>query len=275
MNAEHSREAFLAFSTQLESNARSLDDCIGLTFLGSTAALERADEWSDHDFFLIVKPGTGEKHRKDLSWLPNFDDIAMATRETDHGLKVAYANGHILEFAVFEDAELELAAVTDYSVPVDKQDITPRMAAIAARPAPKPRAVEREFELMLELIIIGVGRARRGETLMAGQFIRSYIVSNLLSIISQTIESADASGKSVDALNPFRRFELRYPQFAARIEESLQKDLDSAARGLLEILKDVFGAALTVSQRAKIAVVERRLGWQASRSNAAPPSRLG
>jgi len=261
MNSDHSTEAFLTFSGQLAENAAALADSIGLVYLGSTAALERADEWSDHDFFLVVKPGTGEKYRQDLTWLPNFGDIAMATRETDHGLKVAYNNGHILEFAVFEDAELELAAVTDYSVPVDKQDITARMAAIAARPAPKLRAVEREFELMLELLIIGVGRARRGEQLMAGQFIRSYIVTNLISIISQTVESADASGKSVDALNLFRRFEKRYPQFAGRIEQALQNDLDSAARGLLEILKDVLGDAITSEQQTKISVVERRLGW--------------
>jgi len=261
MNAEHSTEAFLAFSKQLADNASGLDDCIGLVYLGSTAALERADEWSDHDFFLVVKPGTGEKYRHDLSWLPNSDSIAMATRETDHGLKVAYRNGHILEFAVFEDAELELAAVTDYAVPVDKQDITARMAAIAARPAPKPRSVECEFELMLELLIIGVGRARRGEQLMAGQFIRSYVVTNLLSIIGQTVESADQSGKSVDALNQFRRFEQRYPQFAQRIEAALQQDIDSAGRSLLGILKDVFGAGLTDEQREKIAVVEGRLGW--------------
>ena len=67
------------------------------------------DQWSDHDFFVISEPGSQEYFRNDLSWLPDDRQIAFWFRETTHGLKVVYENGNLLEFAVFDFAELELA----------------------------------------------------------------------------------------------------------------------------------------------------------------------
>ena len=69
---------------------------------------------------------------------------------------------------------------------VDKTDLTPRLEAIETRSrasAAKPFDRAKEFELFLALILIGTGRHRRGETLIAGQFIRSYALRNLLGLI--------------------------------------------------------------------------------------------
>lgn len=156
---------FLSFIERLSQSARENTDVLGLVLVGSAAETFRADEWSDHDFFLIVNPTCGEKFRSDLSWLPSVDEIAFSARETDHGLKVVYKNAHVLEFAVFEDIELELASVNSWAVPVDKTNITERVRAIQARTNPRPFILETEWGLFLATILIAIGRARRGEIL--------------------------------------------------------------------------------------------------------------
>ena len=112
MNADTTLTRFLEYSDRLAANAEADANVIGLIFLGSAADHSRVDEWSDHDFFLMVKTGFGEQYRNDLSWIPDIEQAVLHPRETDHGLKVVFADGRVLEFAVFEDAELELASVT-------------------------------------------------------------------------------------------------------------------------------------------------------------------
>jgi hypothetical protein len=133
---EFSIEKFLAYSDALAKNPDATPTVVGLVFLGSAAATWRADEWSDHDFFVISEDGSAEALRQNLQWLPRFDEIPIAVRETDHGLKVVYDDGQVLEFAVFEDRELEMAAANSFAVAVDKCNLQARMEAIAARTAP-------------------------------------------------------------------------------------------------------------------------------------------
>jgi hypothetical protein len=154
---------FLAFSAALADNLSARSEVIGLVLVGSTADTKRVDEWSDHDFFVFTQEGRAEELRQDLSWLPNHDQIAMRPRETAHGLKVVYESGQVLEFAVFNDSELEIVSVNDYSVAVDKTNITERMQVVASRQHNKHSTLDDEFDLFLANILIGVGRARRGE----------------------------------------------------------------------------------------------------------------
>ena len=130
-------ELFLHYEDQLTANLAARDDVIGLVFVGSAADHSRFDEWSDHDFFVVTKSGHAEALRQDLSWLPNLDDVVISPRETAHGLKVVYRDGHVLEFAVFDDKELEAAGANAYNVTLDRSNITERMAAIAERSKPK------------------------------------------------------------------------------------------------------------------------------------------
>ena len=111
MTADNTLSKFLEYSDRLAANAEVDPNVIGLIFLGSAADHSRVDEWSDHDFFLIVTAGLSEQYRGDLSWIPDIEQAVLHPRETDHGLKVVFADGRVLEFAVFEDAELELASV--------------------------------------------------------------------------------------------------------------------------------------------------------------------
>lgn len=253
-------ENFIGYTSRLIANAEQNDDVLGLVLVGSTADTSRVDEWSDHDFFWVVKAGLGEKYRTDLSWIPDIEFAVLHPRETAHGLKVVFNDGRVLEFAVFEDAELELAALNAYAVPVDKSNLSARCAVLAAKSA-QVVAFDwaKEFELFLALILIGVGRARRGEVLIAGQFIRSYCIHNLLGLIRAAHAPVPGTESKEDNLNRFRRFEQQYPSLSRRIENACQKDLDSAARDLVSILEGLRPAS--DSELRQISVIRNRLGW--------------
>jgi hypothetical protein len=262
-------ELFLKYEDELSANLQAHPDVIGLVFVGSAADHSRFDEWSDHDFFVVTKSGAGEGLRQDLSWLPNAEEIAISPRETAHGLKVVYRDGHVLEFAVFNDEELELAGANAYLVTVDKTgEIANRMAAIAAKSAEAAaKAIgenyrpDAEFELFLCQLLIGVGRGRRGEALIAGEHVRSWAVGNLLGLVRHWQHPVRGTENKTDNLNRHRRFELQYPTIGARIVSAQEKPVEACARQLLDVALEVGGGNLTAAQHAQAAVVNDRLGW--------------
>jgi hypothetical protein len=250
---------FIEYSESLAQSAWAHPEVLGLVLVGSAADTRRVDEWSDHDFFLVVKAGAGPRLRQDISWLPNSELIAIASRETAHGLKVVYQNGHVLEFAVFEDPELELASVNYWAVPVDKANITDRVRALEHKTQGTPFDEENEWGLYLALILIAVGRARRGEVLIAGQAIRSYYLKHVLGFVRDRRQPVPGTEGLEDNLDRFRRFEKQYPVEAARIEEILELTVEQSAKEQLELVLSLGG--FSAHQLAQAEVVKNRLGW--------------
>lgn len=259
MTSTHTLDAFLDYSDRLAANAQAHPDVLGLVLLGSAADTSRADEWSDHDFFLIVKDGMAEGFRQDLSWLPGASHVVIRPRETDHGLKVVYRDGHVLEFAVFDDSELEMASVNYWAVPVDKTNITSRVEALEKKTKGGTFEEEREWELLLAHILIGVGRARRGEVLIAGQQIRSYMLRHVIGFVRDRLTPVPGTETVEDNLDRFRRFEKQYPAEGARLDHILQLPVEDAARGLLDFTLGLDG--FSEKQEGQAEVVRERLGW--------------
>jgi hypothetical protein len=256
------KEEFLQFEEQLTQNLEDIQDVIGLIFLGSAADHSRIDEWSDHDFFVVTTEGTAEAFRTDLSWLPKHEKIAIRPRETAHGLKVVYEDGHVLEFAVFEDSELEIASANSYLVTLDKtKTIQTRMQVIADKTQTNLNATESNpnstYELLLCQLLIGVGRARRGENLIASEHIRSWAMSSLIKLLRHWLEPNQAH--LTDSLNPLRRFEKQYPDLGAQINKALASNPEDCAKAFLQILIDT--KQLTEKQIAQAQVVSRKLNW--------------
>jgi len=254
-------ETFLKFSIELKDSLELRPEVLGLVLLGSTADTSRVDEWSDHDFFVVTKSGTAEGLRRDLSWLPQNDEICMSPRETDHGLKVLYSNGHVLEFAIFDDEELELAAANTFEVTIDKSDICFRMQAIADRSKPKKFDLDTEFELFLFNLLIGVGRDRRGEHLTAGQFARSVCLGSALGLIRAALRPVPGTENKEDNLNRFRRFEQQYPDLAKELGVIERRSVESCFKGLLELVLQVLKDKLSSEQIAQANTVKNQLGW--------------
>lgn len=249
---------FLHFSTALSASCAARSEVIGLIFVGSAADIQRIDQWSDHDFFVITKNGEQEKLRQDLSWLPNFEKVAFSFRETAHGLKVLYLNGAVLEFAIFDCAELASCKVNHHALVFGSPEVAKALSTAAARLSePTIIAPLVDFRLFLSLLVIGVGRARRGELLTAGIGIRSSALSSLIKVFSQWL----GPDERMDQLDLSRRFETVHPILGARLAKAVAHEPELAARELLQIAGEFLPGIWPGYPHDNVDVVQRVLGW--------------
>lgn len=251
---------FLNFRELLKNCLKQFDFVTGLAFVGSAAETSRADEWSDHDFFVFTTKGQAETLRQVQTWLPDHTEIALFVRETEHGLKVIYNNGHVLEFAVFEE-DWELSGVNSFDILIDKAATKERLEAARVRSIPMPIDVDREFSLFLANLLIGVGRFRRGENLSARQFINNYCLNSVVRLVTTLCPASPGFENSSDNQNLFRRFELRFPKLAQDLESIQLTDLETGARQLLELVIENLTQPLDQKKQFQISVIKNRLGW--------------
>lgn len=232
---------------------------IGLVLAGSSAETSRRDEWSDHDFLVIVVDGVAEQYRTNLSWLPDHDQLAFSFRETAHGLKALYRDGLMLEFAIFTRDEFAGCALNHYRVAVDGDGIGALAAQIQQRSL-SPSTVDRaqEFRNFVALVYIGTGRARRGERLSANSMIRQWAMSHLLVLLRDLMPSERAV--ALDALDPWRRFESVDPGLAADIDAALAQPIDLVGRALLAVADRELSARWAEYPRDELVAVVGLLG---------------
>jgi len=226
---------YRAFTGALVDRAVADERVVGLVAVGSMAERDYApDEWSDHDFFLVTRPGEQDAFRADLSWLPRADEIVLAFRETEHGLKVVYEDAHLIEFAVFSVEELRVAPVDRHRVLLDRGGVAEGLVVIPRQQGSSPRSDgARELGLLLSHVLVGAGRHCRGEILSGGFFVRSLAASDLVSLVTATLPAERET--LLDVLDPLRRFELVYPEIAREIDELSRAETLAAARGLLAL----------------------------------------
>lgn len=214
---------------------------IGLVALGSTAGTSHPpDEHSDHDLFVVTCEGEAGRLRADFGWLPEAERIVMVHVETEHGRGVVYDDGHLVEVAVFDDHELELARVNAHRVLVDGADITARLAAIAERTAAERSVddVDGSYRLhsFVSHLIVGAGRYARGERLSANERIRGAAARALLGLLAEHVP-ADHPDR-FDSLDPHRRFEQAFPGLGARLADAVDLPLPDAAAELLAVAEE-------------------------------------
>lgn len=231
-------DAYRAFTGELTERLERDERVTGLVALGSMAERDYGpDEWSDHDFFVVTRAGEQEALRTELSWLPRAGRIALSFRETDHGMKVVYDDGHLLEFAVFDLAELGLARVNRYRVLLDRGGVVERMEAVRAATAGATRNPREDarfhFGQLLTNALVGAGRHMRGEAMSGAFFVKSSAVRHLLVLVATAVPAERAS--VLDDLDPFRRFDFVYPEIAREVDALLVAPTVEAALGLLDV----------------------------------------
>ena len=227
-------DAYRAFTHELAERLRDDGRAIGLVAVGSMADRDYApDEWSDHDFFVITPRGEQEDLRNDISWLPDHERVALALRETEHGLAVIYEDGHLLEFAVFDLDEIALARVNRYRVLFDHGGVMERVEHVVSNPRP-PRDDGFLFGKTVVAALVACGRARRGEMLSAA-FLLTSATTYLNRLLIRTLPSATSS--ILDDLDALRRFEQAYPELGAELAAIVRLDPADGGPALLDLLE--------------------------------------
>ena len=233
-------EGYAAFTEALRERLAADDRVLGLVALGSMARRDyQPDRWSDHDFFVIVRPGNQEAFRTDLSWLPGSDRLLFSYRETAHGVKALYEDGHLVEFAVFDPEELPVARVNRYRILFDRADLERSLKELAASTAAGTEAARADDVWLLGQfltgVLVGAGRFARGERLSGRSTIHGQALRHLLLLLSRHEPSARQG--PLDDLDPLRRFELAQPELGRELDEILSRETPAAARGLLELAR--------------------------------------
>jgi hypothetical protein len=254
--------AYARFTAALTARLEMDPDVVGLVALGSMSGEPPGpDAWSDHDFFVVTRPGAQERLRADPTWLPEAGRIVLWHRETAHGLKAVWDDGHLAELAVFDPDELALARVNRSRVLLDRADVAARIGAVrsatAARRAaesPDPRWLGGQF---LGELLVGAGRAARGERTSGHFRVRSQALLHLLQLVHRLVPAAE--GAVPDELDVSRRVERAWPALARELDAAIGLPVPDAAAALLDAADRALGerapwpAAAAAAVRRKLA----------------------
>ncbi|HEX6285050.1 MAG TPA: aminoglycoside 6-adenylyltransferase [Pyrinomonadaceae bacterium] len=224
---------FNDYTERLRTSLESRDDVVGLVVLGSTADPALWDEWSDHDFWVITKPGAQDSLAEDLSWLPEHQNIAISITHRPHGRTMLFRNRHKVEFAVFDVDEMRSRKVDRYRILIDRDQIAELIKTVHEESLKPARTRSETLENLCLLLWSACERHYRGELLSARQYLDAFAVNQLLSLLSDS-EPGDALK---DALDPRRRLEMRSPSLAAELLTTLSKPVPEAALLLVQLVE--------------------------------------
>ena len=237
MSALDRREHLLQRLDDIGRVLAGRDAALALIGLGSVGReLERLDEFSDLDFFVIVENGHEERFRDDLSWLVDAYPLTYSFRNSLHGSKFLFDDAVYGEMAVFTPEELATAAYAPGRLVWRRPGVPDAWAAPPQWPPRRsPPTVEHLLGEALTNLYVGLTRFRRGEKLSAMRFIQGYAVDRVVDLAHLM---AEATGATADAFDGPRRFEQRYPALAVALPALLPgyEGTPAAAAAILDLL---------------------------------------
>jgi lincosamide nucleotidyltransferase B/F len=240
---------------RLEAIGQSLEQsqhALALIGLGSVGTeLERMDEYSDLDFFAIVEVGYKTHYIQDLSWLSHIAPVAYQFQNTVDGHKLLYADGIFCEFAVFELHELERIPFAAGRIVWKKSHVNDAIATPIRKSSPSSTInVEWQLGEALTNLLIGLERFQRGEKLSGSRFVQHYALDRVLELTS-TLEHEQPHFK--DEFVQERRFEQRFPKFAAHLPNLVQgyEHTPESALAILEFLEQHFEVNTAIAKEIR------------------------
>lgn len=234
----------IASSLKDSGNALAL---LGLGSVGIETA--RMDEYSDLDFFAIVRPGFRDHFIENLDWLTDICPLSYTFRNTVDGYKVLFEDDIFCEFGVFEPHALRAIPFTRGRL-IWKDDAFDESLCVPQTRQRDENPVEGtdEWHLgeALTNLYVGLGRVFRGEILTGTRFIQSYAVDHVLAL-TRVIETA--LPHTEDPFNLERRYEFRYPQTSQHLPTFIQgyeRNVESAL-AILTFLEQSFVVSSAMS----------------------------
>jgi lincosamide nucleotidyltransferase B/F len=208
-------ERLLKRLDDMGSYLKKCEDSLALLALGSVGVeLNRLDQYSDLDFFLIVKKGSKSKYLDSLFWLNDVYPLVYSFKNTIDGYKILFEDGIYGEFAVFEEAEMDTISYSEGRWIFKKPECT--IGNVQSKPFEPVYSHDFDDQVneLLTNLLVGLQRFRRGEKLAAQRLIEYHALNRLLSILPEIY--IEESGYP-DKFNLERRIEFRFPTFAKNL----------------------------------------------------------
>lgn len=230
------------------------DDALALLALGSVGAeLERVDDWSDLDFFVLVRDGAKARYIGQLDWLAQAHPLAWHFQNTVDGHKALMADGVFCEFAVFELRELAHIPYAPGRFVWRRDEVDPGLAAPALALPGAPTEAWLVGEALCNLIV-GLQRHARGEKLAALRMVQVVALDRVLELLDrQRPGSAPRDPYNID-----RRVEVRLALPDLAEWAGGYAATPKAARALLTALQA--HATVPAAAAARIEALLRRAG---------------
>jgi len=219
---------------------KNCEDTLGLLGLGSVGVqLSRLDEYSDLDFFLIVKKGSKSKYLDSLFWLNDVYPLSYLFKNTVDGYKILFADGIYGEFAVFEEDEMDAISYSEGRWIFKKAECT--LPSIQSRPFQSLYSdnIDQAINELLTNLLVGLQRYHRKERLAAQRMIEVHALDRLLSVLPSIYIEEDVH---IDKFNLDRRIEFRFPAFAKKLPLFVQgiENIPASASYILDFVINHF-----------------------------------
>jgi hypothetical protein len=163
-------------------------DALALIGLGSVGRdLDRLDDHSDLDFFVVVEDGAKQRYLESLDWLEELGPVAFSFENSVDGRKALFADGLFAEYAIFSFDELRESSFSPGRIVWKRGDAPAGIETLGRTPGPSPHDTP-DFQVNegLTNLFVGLQREARGERLSATRFIQSYAVDRLITFLDLT-----------------------------------------------------------------------------------------
>ena len=209
-------------------------DALAILGLGSVGVeTDRLDEFSDLDFYAIVRAGRKQKYLEDLSWMTSTQPIAWSFQNSPDGYKVLYEDGIFSEMAVFEPREMNGVAYEEGRFIWRSEDCDDRFRVPSTAPHLSKRSIEWNVGELVTNVYVGLSRFRRGEKISAFRFVQVYAVDRAIELLPYLHAPQPAS---VDLFSPERRVEQRFPT-AAHVFPGFMLGLERTPEAALALVR--------------------------------------
>lgn len=239
----------LARLDAIGESLKNTGNALALLGLGSVGIeLSRLDDYSDLDFFVIVRTGFKQAFMDNLGWLSAIHPVVYAFKNTVDGYKLLFEDNIFCEFAIFEPHELVTIPFRGGRIVWQDASFDATLTASHGLPVHTESVVEFSLGEALTNLYVGLGRFWRGEKLTAARFIQNYAIDHIIRL-SNHIEAEQAAFK--DVFNQERRYEARFPGIAPHLPEFIQgydRSPDSA-RAILSFLDQHFAVNPAIKAR--------------------------
>lgn len=199
---------------QLSNILSQREDCLGLLALGSCADMDRMDQWSDLDFFVLVDKGKQLSYLNNLDWLEACAPLAYVFRNTIDGHKIMWEDGIYAEYAVFGYDQMS-------HIPFSKGTFIFKKNGFELTDTPHidypvlSQSTDYAINEILTNLYVGLSRYHRGEHLSAFRLIQVHAIDRILSM-HRVKDAGTYDNFSLD-----RRVESIHPELISVLNQSI------------------------------------------------------